>query len=511
MPTKPATAAVLRPMLLAVAVILGLSQPAIGQTSDDGPKTTPPTGIRESVGSVGTAGMPGVDDRIPFEDIPQTEGAVLSQYLEAADWPIRVFGLLRLERYHGARVEKIIRAHIQHSAWQVRCFALRQAYRMGYDLSRGDLTELETDPRVIRTAVRVGVAFEEDELQPLAMRLMRTRGIEELMMGIEIAAATEDEVLRTEALKRLSNLLRNMNASVATLMSRRLAVLLAIPIRPTSVDDWRAWSKSVDGTVSLPPAGAYRASAHLATVPLVASLTHDQFARLLDYLDLLRRRDLELAVVMDATSSMIPMINQARTGVDSFIMFLNDISKTMRLAIIAYRDHDNKPVWEGQRFTDDIASIRKFLFGLRITGGADLPEAVLDGLEAAEDLNWNPYAARQIILVGDARPHDDDIAAVLSLAGVYQDRGIIVHAIHTPMVIRRELRGRLSAAYLQEVDNHNARTEAIFDKIAQHGGGTKVTLQDSEQLVPTIMHTALDEAWWTVFDEFYAMYLDLCR
>ena len=37
------------------------------------------------------------------------------------------------------------------------------------------------------------------------------------------------------------------------------------------------------------------------------------------------------------------------------------------------------------------------------------------------------------------------------------------------------------------------------------------TLTEPEELVPAIMHFAIEDAWWTVFDEFYALYLELCR
>ena len=75
---------------------------------------------------------------------------------------------------------------------------------------------------------------------------------------------------------------------------------------------------------------------------------------------------------------------------------LLDVARTMRMAFIAYRDHDNKPVWEGHPFTDDVTSIRRFLFDIRITGGADLPEAVLDGLSGCDELEWTPSATREI-------------------------------------------------------------------------------------------------------------------
>ncbi len=233
----------------------------------------------------------------------------------------------------------------------------------------------------------------------------------------------------------------------------------------------------------------------------------ETFSRLLDYLDFLRQRDLELVIVMDFTSSMLPMINQARAGVDALILFMNDISRTLRLGFVAYRDHDNKPVWEGHRFTVEVVAIRNFLFNLRITGGADLPEAVLEGLTACGNLNWNPNAIRQIILVGDARPHDEDVFKVLNLVETYRNEGVTVHAVHVPM----EITNFAPPGRRALVQHHNAMTATAFQDIATHGGGQKVTLSGTDQLVPSIMHTTLQEAWWPTFDQFYELYLQLCR
>ncbi len=38
-----------------------------------------------------------------------------------------------------------------------------------------------------------------------------------------------------------------------------------------------------------------------------------------------------------------------------------------------------------------------------------------------------------------------------------------------------------------------------------------VTLTHRDELVPSIMRFTIAEPWWPVFDEFYELYLELCR
>jgi hypothetical protein len=260
---------------------------------------------------------------------------------------------------------------------------------------------------------------------------------------------------------------------------------------------------------------ARRARDGNAPRPLVADIDDEVFTRLLDYLASLRQRDLDLVIVMDATASMIPMINSARAGIDALITFMSDISREMRLAFVAYRDHDNAPVWDGHPFTSDVASIRKYLFALRITGGADYPEAVLDGVTACADLAWNKKAEREIVLVGDAPPHEQDVYQLHETLDTFRNLGITTHAVHVPMEYRPGYYDRLAPDQIegarQWLDEYNASTAKSFEEIAARGGGKTARLVEAEQLVPAIMHFTIEEAWWSAFDEFYFMYLDLCR
>lgn len=433
--------------------------------------------------------------------------------LESGDWPIRVFGLLRLQRYEGREVDELIESMVRDTAWQVRCFALDQARLRSIEVPPEAL-EGEREPRVLRTALRCGVALDEAAIEKAATRLLNTRAVDELLLGMELAAAANSEPLRLDASKRASRLIRNMDSSVAAIVSRRLARVLSAEPGPRTVQEWHDWLSRQREPLALAKPGRSAMPVEDRRT-LIAELDDETFARLLDYLGSLRRRELELAIVIDSTMSMAPMIDQARAGVDSLILFLRDISRQMRLAIVAYRDHDNPPLWSGQPLTSDIDSVRKFLFGVRISGGRDYPEAVLAGLEACLKLEWNRQAERQIVLVGDAPPHDEDIYRARAVLEALRNRGVIMHAAHVPMEYPRGYYENMNLAQAQAardwITQYNRSTGEIFAELADVGGGRVTTMSDPESLVPSIMRFTFEEAWWPVFDEFYAMYVELCR
>ncbi|MHC4948809.1 MAG: vWA domain-containing protein, partial [Planctomycetota bacterium] len=439
------------------------------------------------------------------------ERSALDAVLASGHWPIRVFGLLRLERYAPDGLEPIVRRHLADEAWQVRCFALRAAQRLGLAVTVADLPPDEREPLVIRAALRAGVTLDEDLVRRTAARLLRTKQADSLMLGIEIAAAGDDEALRRDAARRCARLIRGMDGAVERMLGGRITVVLGLPRRPRTAAEWRAALDDTGRSVAFAPRDRQRLDAGLGA-PRIADLDAESFAKLVDYVDVLKQRDLEVAIVMDATASMLPMLTEARAGVDSLILFLNDVSRAMRVALVAYRDHDNTmPLWEGQVFTRDITEVRRFLFALRIGGGADLPEAVLEGIAACDRLEWSPPATRQIILVGDARPHERDLYQLRGLVESFRNRGTVLHAVHIPMAITPERAAMSTPMQVEAIDEHNRHTAADFADLAEAGGGRMVTLADARDLVPSIMHMTLHEAWWPVFDEFYALYMRLCR
>ena len=456
------------------------------------------------------------DDRAPWTEVDVDEHGVVRGMLESPDWPFRAMALARLDRYSGDEVEALVTTSFADESWQVRCFAVRQAQSLGMEVAP-DAWANETDARVLRALLRSGFSIPTEQLDPIATKLLATKTIDDLMLGIELAAFSSTAKVREDAGERLTRMIRNMDDSLAALVGGRLTRVLDLPKQPETAEEFRALLQTRGGEATLPSLlpGTVAPPAGFAKRSMLADMSHEQFARLRDYLGALRQRDLDLVLVMDATSSMIPMINEAKAGADALILFMNELSRTMRLALIAYRDHDNAPVWEGERFTNNINTIREFLFKLRITGGADLPEAVYDGVAACRDLNWRNDATRIIVLIGDAPPHADDESKLFRELEWHEQCGTVVHTLHVPMRYPDGYLERMpaqQAAQMQlENEKYNESTREKFSQIAAKTRGQSAVVNAAAELVPAVMHCTIEPQWHEAFDEFYRLYLELCR
>jgi hypothetical protein len=119
---------------------------------------------------------------------------------------------------------------------------------------------------------------------------------------------------------------------------------------------------------------------------------------------------IDIAFVLDTTSSMQPYIAQVQKNLVQFFQQLQEMKKnkasTCRVALLEYRDKDDLFVNRvNTGFTSNLDQVQKAVSGLTTSGGGDVPEAVLDALLAAKnDLSWNSKAKRIVILIGDASP-----------------------------------------------------------------------------------------------------------
>ena len=147
------------------------------------------------------------------------------------------------------------------------------------------------------------------------------------------------------------------------------------------------------------------------------------------------RPRIEVAFVLDATGSMGPWIDEARSRIKSIAADLaaGDPQPDVQFALVSYRDRGDAYVTRVSRFSPDIEAMRAALDGTQAEGGGDTPEAVLEALAVGlDDLKWSEDAdtVRLLYLVGDARPQhyadgpDEQVLLTLAL-----DRGIVIHSI----------------------------------------------------------------------------------
>ena len=124
---------------------------------------------------------------------------------------------------------------------------------------------------------------------------------------------------------------------------------------------------------------------------------------------------MDIAFVIDATSSMRPYILQSK---DSIKQIMNEAISTLeqlkvestllRFGIVAYRDHPPQDITFVTKLLDftDSKSAIVFLDNLDAQGGGDLPEAVIDGMnDAVFKLSWKDESEKMMFHVLDSPPH----------------------------------------------------------------------------------------------------------
>lgn len=181
------------------------------------------------------------------------------------------------------------------------------------------------------------------------------------------------------------------------------------------------------GSSGLGGGGGHSASAVVGREVELPSLGtgSDPFRR---FVEDLRGRGLDVALVVDATGSMQRVIDRARQALDRIVDDISTVVPDARLAVVAYRDLADDWTSRSTPLSRNHYLAHNFLADLEASGGmrdsADFEEAVEVGLAVAvEQLDWRPGSRRVIILVGDAPYHDEDRQQALGLARAFARDG----------------------------------------------------------------------------------------
>lgn len=126
-------------------------------------------------------------------------------------------------------------------------------------------------------------------------------------------------------------------------------------------------------------------------------------------LDILRRYkgpDIDIVVCIDTTGSMRPHIQFLRERLIPSIRSELERFTKFRIGLVLYRDYMEEYLTRVYPFRNDWDSFARDLRAITVSGGGDIPEAVIEGLWAAANNFDFQSADRLIILIGDAPAHE---------------------------------------------------------------------------------------------------------
>jgi len=123
----------------------------------------------------------------------------------------------------------------------------------------------------------------------------------------------------------------------------------------------------------------------------------------------LRRKGIDLVLVLDATGSMEPLLQGTKARLRALVAKLRRVVPDTRVRVVAYRDRGDHFTTLGSPLAHDPAVVEGFLTCVPAYGGGDAEEAVLAGLkDAFGKTPWREGTHRVVVLFGDAPPHESD-------------------------------------------------------------------------------------------------------
>ena len=147
---------------------------------------------------------------------------------------------------------------------------------------------------------------------------------------------------------------------------------------------------------------------------------------------------LDLLFALDSTESMKDDIEEVRKNISSMLAEILPQYKTYRIALVLYKDYrEDFLVREACVFTDNLKKFEKALYGFRVFGGRDIPEAVYEGLFLGLRQSWRALDAdvdKKLILIGDAPPHPKPRGKVTkeNVDKLAADKGVKIYPIILP-------------------------------------------------------------------------------
>ncbi len=117
-------------------------------------------------------------------------------------------------------------------------------------------------------------------------------------------------------------------------------------------------------------------------------------------------RSLDLVICLDTTDSMKPYIDEVKRSLSPLVRRRTEGFESFRIGVVLYRDYwPDDYITLKMPFTSDIEAFDRFVGGVTVFGGMDIPEAVYEAVHsAATEFDWKADV-RQIIILGDAPPH----------------------------------------------------------------------------------------------------------
>ena len=215
----------------------------------------------------------------------------------------------------------------------------------------------------------------------------------------------------------------------------------------------------------------------------------------------LRRKGLDVVLVVDGTGSMKLIIDDVKAKMAQLVQAIHRLVPIARVGIIVFGGKGEK--LNIQPLTLSPQKLTDFLNSIQAMGGGEWEEDTYGAVEAAVDrMDWKPYAKKVVVLVGDSPPHKDDFAPLLALIRKFKENNGTFNTVD----VAAEEHERFEREFWLKVHREEPpkisplpefyrQTQAAFKVLATSGGGTMKSLSKDSHINQQVLILAFGEQW----------------
>ncbi len=215
----------------------------------------------------------------------------------------------------------------------------------------------------------------------------------------------------------------------------------------------------------------------------------------------LRRKGLDVVLVIDGTGSMKLIIDDVKAKMAQLVQAIHRLVPIARVGIVVFGGKGEKTnilplTLSPQKMSD-------FLGGIQAMGGGEWEEDTMGAVETAIDkMDWKPYAKKVVVLVGDSPPHKEDFQPLIALIRKFKGENGTFNTVD----VAAEEHERFDREFWLKVHREEPpkisplpefyrQTQSAYKVLAVAGGGSMKSLTKDSHINQQVLILAFGEQW----------------
>jgi hypothetical protein len=215
----------------------------------------------------------------------------------------------------------------------------------------------------------------------------------------------------------------------------------------------------------------------------------------------LRRKGLDVVLVIDGTGSMRLIIDDVKAKMQQLVQSIHRLVPIARIGIIVFGGKGEK--MSIQPLTLSPQKLSDFLNGIQAMGGGEWEEDTLGAVDTGiNKMDWKPYAKKVVVLVGDSPPRTEDFAPLLALIRQFKANNGTFNTVD----VAAEEHERFEREFWLKVHREEPpkisplpafyrQTQAAYKVLATAGGGSMKSLTKDAHINQQVLILAFGDQW----------------